>query len=493
MRWLLAAVLVLAIVAGGATIPGGTGDWIIVIAAIPLFAVALYAQLSRPAVDWPLLGLVALTLALPLLQLVQWPGTGAPPFAGVHRGWQFDQATVFGIETGRSLSVAPDATLRTFFSFIPPLAVLLAWLALPAPDDRPLTRLLIGLALASALFGFVQIALGGRVDLQLHTLAATAEAKGLFSNRNHFGTLMVVGIALVGGAMIVAIRRALASDQLARHGPRLVGWALALAILVIALMLARSRAAIVLGAFVVIALALMLLVGRRGGLARGRRLALIGFAIAALAGIQAGLWGVLERFRADPFEDGRVVVQATTLAAANEAAPWGTGMGTFRRVYEQREPADRVIAAYINRAHNDWLELYLEAGWFGLGIASLWIGWIGWRVCRRGARGADDGEPGALAPILLRRVALLALAAIALHSVVDFPMRTIALACVVAALTAIAAGGPMRRDLYRRSVEDGAVDRFADAAPIDPDRALGLRSLALTSTVTAGASMRLPR
>jgi len=153
-----------------------------------------------------------------------------------------------------------------------------------------------------------------------------------------------------------------------------------------------------------------------------------------LAAVQVGLWGVLDRFKADPFDDGRMIVQATTFDAARDAAPWGTGLGTFRRVYEQREPVEAVIQAYVNRAHNDWLEFYLEAGWPGLFLLSAWIIW--WLVATWRA-GRSDGDRADPAMRLVRRLAVVALVAVAIHSLVDFPMRTIALSTVVAAMVAI--------------------------------------------------------
>jgi hypothetical protein len=431
----VALVLVLAVVAGGATWQGNAGDAWVILPSIVLLAIATFAHLVRRSVALVPLGLVLATLALPLLQVAPWPGS-LPPWAHVHAQWQFDQARVFGIEPTRALSMAPDATWRAFLSMLPPAAVFLSMLLLPAGALRRVAALVAGLALLSAVWGLAQVALGESSMPDLHGVGG-GQAKGFFSNRNHFAALMYVGIALGGAGLVLALRRMLADPEPARHGPRVIAWAAGFVLLVVTCMLAKSRAGVMLGAVVVLALFAIIVFDTARSARGSRRVFALVAIVAGLAAVQVGLWGVLDRFKADPFEDGRIVVQATTWQAARDAAPWGTGIGTFRRVYEQREPVESVIPAYVNRAHNDWLEFHLEAGWPGAALLLSWILW--WLVSSRRAMRADvaHGDP---AMGLVRRLAIVALVALALHSLVDFPMRTIALATVAAALVAITVG-----------------------------------------------------
>lgn len=451
-------VLLLAVVAGGATWQGNAGDAWVILPAIVLLALAVFANLYRGPTDVVPLGLVLATLSLPLLQIVSWPGAMAP-WASVHADWQFDQARVFGIEPTRTLSVAPDATWRAFLSMVPPAAVFLSMLRLPSRALRRLAAFVVGLALLSAFWGLAQVTFGEASVPSLHGPSG-GQVKGFFSNRNHFAALMYVGIALGGAGLVLAVRRLLADPEPARHGPRVIAWATGFLLLIVSCMLSQSRAGVVLGAGVVLALfAIILLDTARAARGSRRTFALV-VIVAILVALQAGLWGVLERFKADPFEDGRVVVQATTWQAARDAAPWGTGIGTFRRVYEQREPVEAVIAAYVNRAHNDWLEFYLEAGWAGLLLLAAWIFW--WAIASWRAARADvvRGDP---AMALIRRLAIVALVAIALHSLVDFPMRTIAMASTVAALVALATGP---------HAADRTASRPASAEAVSPTRRL---------------------
>jgi O-antigen ligase len=424
--------IALSIIAGGATWQGNAGDAWVILPGIVLLAAAVSSHLLRPRIDWVPLVLVACTLLLPILQTLPWPGA-IPPWASVHAAWQFDQARVFGIAPPTALSVAPDATWRSFLAMLPPAAVFLAMLLLSGTALRQIVAVVAGLALLSAAWSLAQVALGDASVPGLHG-SSDGQARGFFSNRNHFAALMYIGIALGGAGLVLALRRMLADPEPSRHGPRVIAWAAGFLILVVTCMLAQSRAGVVLGAGVILALFAIILFDTAKASGGSRRIFALVAVAAGLVAVQVGLWGVLDRFKADPFDDGRVIVQATTLGAARDAAPWGTGLGTFRRVYEQREPVETVISAYVNRAHNDWLEFYLEAGWPGLFLLAAWALWwlvATWRV---GRSDVDRADP---AMRLVRRLAVVALLAVAIHSLVDFPMRTIAISTLVAAMVAV--------------------------------------------------------
>jgi O-antigen ligase len=292
---------------------------------------------------------------------------------------------------------------------------------------------IVVLVVACAIWGVLQVAVGSRIDLVVHSDAPTQQAKGFFSNRNHFAALMYVGVALAGAGLVNAVRRMVGDIEMSRHGPRVIAWAMALLFALVGLMLSMSRAGVVLGAAILLALFVLTMVGLDRDVSRVRRWFVSLSALGVLVAVQMGLWGVLDRFKADPFEDARVYVQRTTLKAASEAQPWGTGLGTFRRVYEQREPLETVANTYVNRAHNDWLEFWLEAGWFGAALLMFAIGWWLWRL--HGPPPFDEEESAGSR--LLRRAAVVAVLAIAVHSLVDFPLRTLAMSSMLGVLLAI--------------------------------------------------------
>lgn len=458
-RLLTAAVAVLlgiAVLAGGLTWQGGRYEAWVILPSIPLLSLALFFHLRRRSIDWMALALVACTLALPVLQAMPWSG-GQPPWAAIHTAWQMDQARVFGLVPSTSLSVAPDASFRAFLSLLPPAAVFLAVRLLDGPRQRLIAASIVGLAMFSAIWGLLQVAFNG-LDEHSPFGVGSGQAKGFFSNRNHFAALMYVGIALSGAGLISALQRMLADPEPARHGPRVIAWAAGFLLLVVACMVSQSRAGVVIGAGVIVALFVILALDTVRLTKGSRRLFALAAIIAVLTAVQVGLWGVLARFEVDPLEDGRILIQTTTLEAAREAAPWGTGIGSFRRIYEQREPLESVIGAWVNRAHNDWLEFYLEASWVGLALLVAWIVWWIFNLTRAFHGRARNAE--SQAGRLVRSLAVVAILAIALHSLVDFPLRTIAMFSIIAALVAISVGP--RRPLSHASPG-------GDSQPSDPE------------------------
>jgi O-antigen ligase len=109
--------------------------------------------------------------------------------------------------------------------------------------------------------------------------------------------------------------------------------------------------------------------------------------------------------------------------------PFGSGVGTFVQAYAmQQRPEDAIVEAYANRAHNDVLELWLESGVAGAGLAAIFLAWLLVRALRLWRRSA----PGAEVDLALARAATLVIALIIAHSVVDYPLRTGAMMAILA-------------------------------------------------------------
>jgi O-antigen ligase len=125
------------------------------------------------------------------------------------------------------------------------------------------------------------------------------------------------------------------------------------------------------------------------------------------------------------------------MRAARDFMPLGSGVGTFRQVYALYEDHDRLdVTTYVNHAHNDYLELALETGVPGLAVLALFLLWWGraaWRAWR-----SREADPFA-------RAAAVASAAILVHSLVDFPLRTAAIgACFALCLVLLVRQRPPR-------------------------------------------------
>ncbi len=124
----------------------------------------------------------------------------------------------------------------------------------------------------------------------------------------------------------------------------------------------------------------------------------------------------------------RAKISADTLAIWRENPWWGTGPGTFTRVfpYYQSEALNRYA---VRHAHNDPLQFLAEYGVLGGGWTFLALGWGLW-LSRRKNRNHGEAWPQ---PVELETPAyVFGLATVALHSLVDFPFRAPAILLVAA-------------------------------------------------------------
>ncbi len=160
---------------------------------------------------------------------------------------------------------------------------------------------------------------------------------------------------------------------------------------------------------------------------------LVIFAIVALRGPLSS-----EAFEGDLSNQptSRRVLAATTTRAVADSFPAGTGLGTFSTIYRRYENPDRVTRQYANHAHNDYLEVALELGIAGLLLIIAFIAWWAMAV----ARVWRSDVPGAA----LARAGTVAIGIVLLHSIVDYPLRTSAIAAVVALACALLVPAPRR-------------------------------------------------
>jgi O-antigen ligase len=150
------------------------------------------------------------------------------------------------------------------------------------------------------------------------------------------------------------------------------------------------------------------------------------------------------RFGADPLGDYRFRIASTTIEAAQTFQPVGSGIGTFVPVYQIYERNADLIVTYVNHAHDDWLELWLEGGWPILAVIACGLAWLV-RATVRAWRTPDTGESYATIDRALPRAASIGLVLLLAHSVVDYPLRTTALSVVFAILAALLTPAPRRQ------------------------------------------------
>ena len=446
----VATYFVACLVLGGGSREGFLGDVALQAMAVPLLLWAVWRLLDVPTdsggsrAKWVLFACL-LAFAIPAVHLVP-----LPPSVWTHLPGRADfegNLLAAGLQVGwLPLSLVPRATWLSALALLPPMAVFLASLQLGYADRRRLSVVLLVTGLVSVGLGLLQVAQGASSPLRLYAYTNTSEAVGFFANRNHYAALLyclVLTAAVWTVAAVANFARAGADLRSRRSTPHLVAIVVSFTVVVIlvgAQAMARSRAGLglttvaLLGSFALAFLAPPAGASAKaaGGLMARGAARLLGAAVlvALVFSSQFALYRIQDRFTVDPLTDARLPFACNTIEAAIAFMPFGSGMGTFVPVYQAFEKAaDNVADFYTNRAHNDFLEFWLEAGLVGLVVMGVFVIWVVvalWRVWRRPSEDAGHTDR------LLACAAGLMLVLLLAHSSVDYPLRTTALMSVFA-------------------------------------------------------------
>ncbi|MEL6530949.1 MAG: O-antigen ligase family protein, partial [Pseudomonadota bacterium] len=358
---------------------------------------------------------------LPILHLVPLPATVWASFPGRDLVAQALE-TIDAQGSWRPASVDPARTLVALTGLIVPLTILAVGWRIPRRHLMTVGWLVVALGLACFALGVLQVLSGGTTAVIFAERGPTGLLYGTFANRNSTGLFLV-------GALTLA---ALLPLPLARPHPAGLPVRLGIcALLLLAVVLTRSRTAFVLAAIpIVLGLARAFWAwrdnnrtsrGPGGSIAVFGGIAIVLVGIASVIAIAPGRVGdTLQRFEAT--EDARVYIWEDALYSADRYWPVGAGMGTFDEVFQVDESLEFLTERRAGRAHNDYIELAIEAGIPGLALALMWlllVGWLSWKAGRSQFRWPAWG----CGAILL---------AIALQSITDYPLRNQTMLAVAA-------------------------------------------------------------
>lgn len=429
-RFIVPGYLLLCLLLGGSV----QGIWRNMILQLLAVVVIAWAALSRPAdpisrASKLLLVLVILWVLLFVLQLVPLPPnvwTSIPGRDLVAAGY-----ADLGYELPwLPISLTPHATLATSLTLLPPIAVVLGIIWLRAYDERWLIGAILFGVFLNVLLGTLQTAGGGWPDAWWYLYENTNPgAVGFFANRNHMGTLLLVSLPF----STLMLARAAGSTGAKKHSIILIGSS-GLIVVFVGLVLNHSLAAVTLAIPVVTASTLLL--------PRGRRVQRFIFAGGAFAGMFAVLLLTSSPVRSElegsdtTSMESRGLIWSDSWKAITDSFPAGTGLGSFQDVYRLYEDPTRVERTYVNHAHNDYLEIIMEAGLPGtllLGGSLFWWALVTVQVWRSPVSSG------------FTRAATIASGAILAHSIVDYPLRTAAVAALFAACVAAMATGAGER------------------------------------------------
>lgn len=436
---LTAALLVSAVLLGGGQ--GWLGDTFCQLLALAAIALAAWRHLRDPTARWPRVAwLAALVLLVPALQLLPIPES-IWTWSEARRALQPGLESA-GVDAPMRLTLQPLATERAMWWVLPASAMFLGVLQLDQRHRGMLLGLLLGLTLLSVVLGLAQLAGGTDSGLRFYRITNSREAVGFFANRNHFASLLACMLPVVIVGVALWYRRH--EGNTARTVLGVAAGTGMIVLLILGLALTRSRAGLVLGMIAVLmSLPIALkLRDRRGGL---RRILVAAVAVGLVLVANFALLGILQRLEKDPMDDGRLRLAEVAKDVAASHRPFGAGLGGFRAAYEAGEPLPEG-PSYVNHAHNDYLETWVEAGWLAVPLAVLFAaafvaaGFAAWRPFV----GAPGGGREAAA---MRAAAWIALLLLALHSLVDYPLRTTTMLAVAGLLAAVSVRIPSNRSM----------------------------------------------
>ena len=384
--WLLGATLLVALVIGGGTSAGLATDTMVQLLAVATAATVCLRNMQRRidrAVFWFMIAAILcvifqlLPLATDAIRSSQGILPDNYPLSGL-------EPVTVSLGLGRTIEVAVYLSILCLF--------LTAILKLRFEQVYGLIPFFLVGVVCNMAAALVQYSFARKAAIE--DVLPYVMRVGFFANDNHFSTLVFASIP-VAFAWFVA--------------QRLPGVLLAyLAFSLLTLLAVGSRAGITIGLAVTALSALSF--WRKSGSA----------IVASISGtVLVGVIGMVvwSRFQVGKLVSlnaGRTDIFRATLDGIADNLPFGIGYGNFLTAYPAYERHDTVFDKYVNHAHNDYLELAFEGGLPAILLIAAFLVLVLLRVVQT-------------IHLPLQRAASLAVCVILIHSLVDYPLRTMAL------------------------------------------------------------------
>lgn len=416
--WAVVTIVVFAVAFGGGGSKYGMANLLVQLAA--LIALAFHREAFShfwKSAPLAIRALIVLSILLPAVTIIPLPASVWSALPG--RELMVQSLDLVGDNGWATISVEPVRTLLALTALLVPLAVLaIGW---SAPRDRLVTVGWIAVVLGAAnfLIGIPQVMSNSEVGVLYPENPMPGVLFGTFANRNSTGLFLVGTLALA--ALLPTPARLGKSSPIVR--------VCLCAMLMLAILLTRSRTALVLALIPLGVAGLRMLLAQSykaspAGAAPSRR---VWFALVPIA-MAVGIIGTvvvaapgrisetIERFDTED-KDARAYIWEDALYSADRYWPVGSGMGSFDDVFQIDESLENMTLRTAGRAHNDYIEVAIEAGLSGLVLIAGWLvllAWLAWR-----ARLSEHRWVAWSGGIILL--------AIALQSITDYPLRNFSL------------------------------------------------------------------
>ena len=317
-----------------------------------------------------------------------------------------------------TLSLTPEKTLFSLFDFLPVIAIALTGvLAADREEYKKAIATVIIMAFISALLGLYQITLDNGY---LYSITNRGAPVGLFSNANHQSCFMAMALCL---ALSQGLRRrdSKTGSWSDPHPKNILGFIACIA-LMMTIILSGSLAGYALMAIVLPLTFIAVKMADRS----------TKFMIATILGVMSAAllvflftgssWAELSNNFTAKSAMSRSIMSAETWEASRRFGWLGTGPGSFYDVYLSQENRETMTYFFANHTHNDYVESLLEVGVIGIVLIAAMVLYIGVTVLQIIIGKSQLTRRSSICMV----VVLLPI----IHSVVDYPLRTIAIASV---------------------------------------------------------------
>lgn len=412
---------------------------------------------------WALAGLSMVLVALLTLALGLWALGRAAPMPPWRAAWLpggllLLYAALLWVQTGAwggaPLSVDAHHTWQALLQsvgYISAFFLVMVWVT-PGEGVLRLVRWLVVLGFGQALLACLLYSLQASYALYHFDFNHATRTLGTFTYHNSLANYLLIGIGLAIGLLLRG------AESAPRQGPRrhwqqrlrgvltfalsaAMRWRLMLVVMVMALVLTKSRMGN--AAFVAVLLLVLLPVLAWTQRLRAKGLLLLCSIILVdvlIIGQLIGLDHVAERLNQTGLEQPEGVHEESLDLRSGPAQqawqmvqerPWlGRGAGTFYTSFPQYAGSD--IRQYYDHAHNDYMQFLVEVGGVGLGALALAVLATLWHLAAVLRRPYSASDRGLAVGFLMAMVAVL------IQALVDFHFQIPANALLFVVVLALA-------------------------------------------------------
>jgi len=421
------AFFVIAFLTGG----GSRGDITSLVVLRPLailfcaYALSIADPNELRTVRMPLFMLTAI-IAVIALQLVP-----LPPLVWQElpkRAIYGDIGDLMGIEQPwRPINLSPSGGWNSLFSTTIPLAALLLYAVQTADNKRKILYIILGAALCSGLIGLLQFASSSTDLFYFYRITNEGLPVGLFANRNHQALLFAISIVIFGWW---AHKLNPSSNHITTQS-LIILFGIIFSIVMIFILGSRAGlAASVFGIFVMLMFLyfspLLSIGAKRGirvfGYNMSLRAIVLSSSFAVIVGITLLVVLMSRSLALDrllqkvPVETLRSKIFPALIDMGGDFLPYGSGFGSFQRVFYQFETTELLRPQYLNHAHNDWIEFIIEGGVAAILTLAVFVIWFLVRCFQISKRPSGRTKSIGIAAISIILI-------FGFASIVDYPLR----------------------------------------------------------------------